>query len=106
MTWTSLLELLVVLKLCVIVGTSVKDTLHKALELYKTKHPWNARVTFIHCWLVLKYVPRFGDVHVKLWKPITPSMKHNNTFALNATIKLDESEVQFENVELSTIRWP
>jgi len=53
---------------------------------------------------VLKYVPRFGDVHVKLWKPITPSMKHNNTFALNATIKLDESEVQFENVELSTIR--
>jgi hypothetical protein len=33
-------------------------------------------------------------------------MKHKNAFALDATIKLDKSEVQFIEVELSTIRWP
>jgi len=31
-------------------------------------------------------------------------MKHKNAFAIDATIKLDESEVQFVEVELYTIR--
>jgi len=31
-------------------------------------------------------------------------MKHKNAFALDAIINLDENEVQFVEVELSTIR--
>jgi hypothetical protein len=30
-------------------GSSIKDTLHKALELYKLKHPKNLGLCFIHC---------------------------------------------------------
>jgi hypothetical protein len=30
-------------------GSFVKDTLHKALELYKFKHPKNLGFCFIHC---------------------------------------------------------
>lgn len=62
MMWISLLELFEVL--CEL-GMNVENALQNTLELYKTKHPWNASFTFIHCWLVLKDVPCFGDVCAK-----------------------------------------
>jgi hypothetical protein len=43
-------------------GNSIEDTLHKALKLYKLKHPKNLGFCFIHCWLLLKDVPRWNDL--------------------------------------------
>jgi hypothetical protein len=41
-------------------GSFIEDTLHKALELYKLKHSKNLELCFIHCWLLLKDVPRWS----------------------------------------------
>jgi len=43
-------------------GSSIEDTLHKALKLYKLKHLKNLELCFIHCWLLLKDVLRWSDL--------------------------------------------
>jgi hypothetical protein len=43
-------------------GSSIEDTLHKTLELYKLEHSKNLELCFIHCWLLLKDVPRWSDL--------------------------------------------
>jgi hypothetical protein len=42
-------------------GTSSQDVLERALELYKVKHPKQLSFVFLHCWLLLKDVPRWWD---------------------------------------------
>jgi hypothetical protein len=42
-------------------GTSSDDLLQNALELYKVKHPKQQSFIFLHCWLVLKDVPRWME---------------------------------------------
>ncbi len=55
-------------------GSSIEDTLHKALELYKHKYPKNLGFCFIHCWLLLKDVSRWSDLLESFEK--TLPMKH------------------------------
>lgn len=40
-------------------ATFSEDTLQKAFELFKSKHPKENAFVFIHCWLILKDVPRW-----------------------------------------------
>jgi hypothetical protein len=42
-------------------GTSADDVLQNALELYKVKHPKQLCFVFIHCWLILKDIPRWME---------------------------------------------
>jgi hypothetical protein len=42
-------------------GTSVEDVLRRALELYKLKHPKGLSFSFIHCWLLLKDIPKWAE---------------------------------------------
>jgi len=41
---------------------SQNDTLLKAMELYKLKHPKHMNFTFINCWLVFKDVPKWANM--------------------------------------------
>ncbi len=47
-------------------GTSTNDVSHKALELYKSKHPKNQSFVFIHYWFILKDIPKWVD----FWKDV------------------------------------
>jgi hypothetical protein len=40
---------------------SESDILTEALELYKLKHPKGHSFTFLHCWYLLRKVPRWAD---------------------------------------------
>ena len=42
-------------------GTSEADILVEALDLYKIKHPKGASFTYLHCWYLLKNVPRWAE---------------------------------------------
>ena len=42
-------------------GTSLDDILERALELYKQRHPKQRPFVFLHCWRILKDVPRWSD---------------------------------------------
>ena len=42
-------------------GMSVNDILAEALELYKLKHPKGYSFTYVHCWYLLRNVPRWVD---------------------------------------------
>jgi hypothetical protein len=42
-------------------GSSPDDVLQNALELYKVKHPKQHSFVFLHCWLILKEVPRWME---------------------------------------------
>jgi len=41
---------------------SQNDTLLKAMELYKLKHPKHMNFTFMNCWLVFKDVPKWENM--------------------------------------------
>ena len=43
-------------------GTSGEDVLDRALDLYKVRHPKQQPFVFVHCWRLLKDVPRWADV--------------------------------------------
>jgi hypothetical protein len=43
-------------------GIGIKDTLPKALNLYKTKHPKHQTFIFIYAWYVLKDILRWVDL--------------------------------------------
>ena len=43
-------------------GTSAEDVLDHALDLYKVRHPKQQPFVFVHCWRLLKDVPRWADV--------------------------------------------
>lgn len=47
-------------------GTSLEDVLQQALELYRVKHPKQQGFLYIHCWMILKDVPRWFDSAAKL----------------------------------------
>jgi hypothetical protein len=101
---TSLLGLLVVCKLCASLQQRQKDILYKGLELYKTKHPRNLSITFIHGWLVLKDMPCWGGIHDKTMKSI-PIMKRKITTMFD----VDERKVEIMDVESnlgSTLKQP
>jgi hypothetical protein len=48
---------IVVLMLCES-RIAFEDTFHKALDLYKTKHPKHQAFTYLHVWYVLKDIPQ------------------------------------------------
>ena len=45
-------------------GVCKSDVLAEALELYKMKHPKSHNFTFLHCWYLLRNVPRWADSSV------------------------------------------
>lgn len=42
-------------------GTSLDDVLQNALELYKVKHAKQQSFVFLHCWLLLRDIPRWME---------------------------------------------
>ena len=42
-------------------GTSMEDVLERALEYYRDKHPKQQGFTFLHCWTLLREVPRWWE---------------------------------------------
>jgi hypothetical protein len=44
-------------------GTSSIDTFHWALELYKLKSQKGVKFCFVHCWLLLKDILHWYDLH-------------------------------------------
>ena len=47
-------------------GTSLEDVLQRALELYRVKHPKQQGFLYLHCWTILKDIPRWFDSAVEL----------------------------------------
>ena len=47
-------------------GTSLEDVLQRALELYRVKHPKQQGFLYIHCWTILKDIPRWFDSAVEV----------------------------------------
>ena len=43
-------------------GTSAEDVLDRVLDLYKVRHPKQQPFVFVHCWRLLKDIPRWADV--------------------------------------------
>jgi hypothetical protein len=43
-------------------GTCFEDMFHKALDLYKTKHPKHQAFTYLHVWYVLKNILQWVDM--------------------------------------------
>jgi len=54
----------------VVVVMNESETLLKAMELYKLKHPKHMSFTFISCWLVFKDVPKWANMCDNLKKPL------------------------------------
>ncbi len=72
--------------------TLVDDVLQCALELFKSKHPKNASFVFIHCWLILKNVPRWTNFREDTKK--TKILKRSTSNEQYASIDFDhEAEV-------------
>ena len=42
-------------------GTSLEDVLEKVLEYYQDRHPKLQSFAYLHCWQLLKEVPRWWD---------------------------------------------
>ena len=42
-------------------GTSMEDVLDRALEYYRDRHPKHQGFTFLHCWTLLREVPRWWE---------------------------------------------
>jgi hypothetical protein len=42
-------------------GTSMDDVLYRALEYYRDRHPKQQGFTFLHCWTLLREVPRWWE---------------------------------------------
>jgi hypothetical protein len=55
-------------------GASEADILVEALDLYKIKHPKGASFTYLHCWYLLRHVPRWavGGISKSRRSPSTP----------------------------------
>ena len=47
-------------------GTSLEDVLQRALELYRVKHPKQQGFLYIHCWTILKDIPRWFESVVEV----------------------------------------
>lgn len=80
---------------------SLEEKLQKALELYKLKHPKGQSFLFIHCWLILRDVPRWAESREDSKKAITPQtplpMKRP-AGSLSADVQtLDEEVMDLEN---------
>jgi hypothetical protein len=74
-------------------GVSESDILAEALELYKLKHPKGHSFTFLHCWYLLRSVPRWVDGSVTECRkfPVVPTkvrghreMHHSNDSNLDS----------------------
>ena len=47
-------------------GTSLEDVLQRALELYRVKHPKQHGFLYMHCWTILKDIPRWFDSAIEV----------------------------------------
>ena len=47
-------------------GASLEDVLQRALELYRVKHPKQQGFLYLHCWTILKDIPRWFDSAVEV----------------------------------------
>ena len=55
-------------------GTSTEDVLDRVLDLYKVRYPKQQPFVFVHCWRLLKDVPRWADVVCSVATP-QPSVR-------------------------------
>jgi hypothetical protein len=53
-------------------GTSLGDVMQRALDLYKVKHPKQSPFVFLHCWTLLREVPRWWDLLVDVRQRAQP----------------------------------
>lgn len=67
-------------------GTLSKDVLERSLELYKVKHLKHLSFVFLHCWLILKDVPRWWDSPIDVQqrntrkeRTLVPMLKWSNS---------------------------
>ena len=59
---------------CLIVeesGTSLDDVVEKMLQFYRDRHPKQQAFVYLHCWKVLKDVPRWWDSPVDVQRRST-----------------------------------
>ena len=74
-------------------GTSTKDVLQRALKLYKVKHSKHLSFNFLHCWLLLKNVPRWWDSPTKVQYRNTRKEKAPATMSKWKTVEVPTSTV-------------
>ncbi|KAH9541006.1 hypothetical protein CY35_14G036600, partial [Sphagnum magellanicum] len=70
-------------------GTSVEDVLRRALELYKLKHPKGLSFSFIHCWLLLKDIPKWAETSLTDEKKTTTTTPVATTTTPTTMVKLE-----------------
>ncbi|XXQ32281.1 No apical meristem-associated C-terminal domain-containing protein [Plasmodiophora brassicae] len=54
-------------------GTNEEEQTEKALKLYQQTHPKNAQFAYLHCWRVLRTVPKWQDLRHRPESNNTPS---------------------------------
>ena len=55
---------------CTESGTSLDDVVEKTLQYYQDRHPKQQAFVYLHCWQVLKDVPRWWDSHVDVQRQL------------------------------------
>jgi hypothetical protein len=94
-------------------GMLAKDVLERSLEFYKVKHPKQLSFIFLHCWLILKDVPRWWDSPTDVQQRNTrkertpvPMPKRSNeevpASAGNADVMAEEDDVEIVRVRVGT----
>ncbi len=84
----------VVLVLCEL-RTNFEDTFHKALDLYKTKHPKHQAFTYLHVWYVLKNILQWVDMREEVKKIPSPMKRKTSLGDYN---NIDNNGVKVLNV--------
>jgi hypothetical protein len=89
-------------------GTSPNDVLQNALELYKVKHPKQQCFVFIHCWLVLKDVPRWmetpGEVRQRAVAAASPARgARRRTMPSPQSAAAATSAVEYDNEDVDIV---
>lgn len=65
-------------------STSLEDVVEKALEFYRDRHPKQQSFLFLHCWQLLKDVPRWFDT------PIDVQRRANTQDTLQKTASMSK----------------
>lgn len=66
--------------------TSNENTLPKYLKLYRIKHMCSHIFTYLHCWLILKDLPCWANMHEKFKNMLPKKCKFcDNPIELNTS---------------------
>ncbi|CEO95435.1 No apical meristem-associated C-terminal domain-containing protein [Plasmodiophora brassicae] len=70
-------------------GTNEEEQIEKALTLYQQTHPKDAKFAYLHCWHVLRSVPKWQDLRHRPESNNTPSKKRRQLDSNGDIVEVD-----------------